>query len=874
MTDRKRVSQSCCRLCGLAIQQYEESVCLNAQNGRVSTCLYHKNCFKCTVCKRLLSVHNYFLSSKRRFYCVLHCDFESGLSHSSTVRNLKSFKANAREKLGAILNHASPYGSPRDLHPDDFTNGYQGGYGPCYCQNKNNMVVPTPGHWTECVIEGCPYNNYIKKKNKFMLRDHSRKISDEPFELEHYDEEIYENCFLDDKHFNYYAVDDELGPTVLSLKQELLREKEYFRVLVRSSSHIVEGLLPASSICANKYNEADVVEALGREVHLTSSLRPFTDSKVPEKLCQLDQVMLKNDFKVGVIFVKEGQEREEEFFSNTEHTEEFESFLSFLGERVQLKGFPGYNGGLDTQYGLTGKTAVYAEWQKYHFMFHVSTLLPLEENDDQRLQRKRHIGNDIVCLVFLSSDDIKFNPSAITSNFLHNFIVIRPDISNKGNKCYQVTVVSKSLVLPYGPPVPQDGCFDKGTDFKNWLMTKIINAERASYRAPKFAAMHERTRRQLLTEVVHNQAYNANQQVKSKDKTGGFPKLFGQKQNGKPASIEPPKRPPRLFPDWTQERFEDVEQLQKDFSNAFNGFNQLHDVAFIVGLAKQKVIPGVKAILASRSRVFHDMFYESHSGSSHSSPGSSPNTSPKQSPKQSLGKTKSAPGTSRPGIKKKLSFERLKVKKSKSLSKKDEEVEQSGRPVVTDCLITEFEPDEFSILMEYMHTGSCIIYPEILPHLLCAADHYEAQSLVKSCLKAFDDLVTVNNVCTMLVSVRKMSSKYSMALELQRKIMFFIEQNALRVFQTFDIASLSEDCFTLVMSQPLNIDEMLKFDVISSWIQRNYEKGVHEVDTLLKDQLASMINLEDIENEDLMKFLRPSGLFSQERIDFIVSKRK
>ncbi len=33
-------------------------------------------------------------------------------------------------------------------------------------------------------------------------------------------------------------------------------------------------------------------------------------------------------------------------------------------------------------------------------MFHVSTLLPLHESDVQKLERKRHIGNDIVIVVF------------------------------------------------------------------------------------------------------------------------------------------------------------------------------------------------------------------------------------------------------------------------------------------------------------------------------------------------------------------------------------------------------------------------------------------------------------------------------------------
>ena len=95
--------------------------------------------------------------------------------------------------------------------------------------------------------------------------------------------------------------------------------------------------------------------------------------------------MLKDDFKVGVVFIKDGQTLEEDFFTNIDHSSEFEDFLHFLGDRIQLLGFEGYNGGLDTTHGLTGATTVYREWKEYKFMFHVSTLLPMEEHDDQKV---------------------------------------------------------------------------------------------------------------------------------------------------------------------------------------------------------------------------------------------------------------------------------------------------------------------------------------------------------------------------------------------------------------------------------------------------------------------------------------------------------
>lgn len=74
---------------------------------------------------------------------------------------------------------------------------------------------------------------------------------------------------------------------------------------------------------------------------------------------------------------------------------------------------------------LTGLYSVFTHWRGIEIMFHVSTLLPHEENDPQKLQRKRHIGNDIVCVVFLEADNTHFSPSCIKSHFLHTFIVVR-----------------------------------------------------------------------------------------------------------------------------------------------------------------------------------------------------------------------------------------------------------------------------------------------------------------------------------------------------------------------------------------------------------------------------------------------------------------
>ena len=118
-----------------------------------------------------------------------------------------------------------------------------------------------------------------------------------------------------------------------------------------------------STYCDGRYNRDEVVGSLGREINLNP---PLTLGQLPdttEELLKLDQVFVKSELKVGVIYVKEGQYTEEEILDNNEHSDNFNEFLTILGDRVRLKGFDKYKGGLDTVHDLTGLHSVYTHWR-------------------------------------------------------------------------------------------------------------------------------------------------------------------------------------------------------------------------------------------------------------------------------------------------------------------------------------------------------------------------------------------------------------------------------------------------------------------------------------------------------------------------------
>ena len=94
-------------------------------------------------------------------------------------------------------------------------------------------------------------------------------------------------------------------------------------------------------------------------------------------------MFIKSDFKIGVLYVKHGQQSEDEIFSNTSHSTAFEMFLHLLGDRVNLKDFNNYSGGLDTSNSLNGTQSIYTEYRSNRIMFHVPTMMPNPVEDKQ-----------------------------------------------------------------------------------------------------------------------------------------------------------------------------------------------------------------------------------------------------------------------------------------------------------------------------------------------------------------------------------------------------------------------------------------------------------------------------------------------------------
>lgn len=65
-----------------------------------------------------------------------------------------------------------------------------------------------------------------------------------------------------------------------------------------------------------------------------------------------------------------------------------------------------------------------------------------------------------------------------------------------------MAVTARGDVPFFGPTLPQPSVFRKGREFKEFLLTKLINAENACYKADKFAQLELRTRSSLLQNLA------------------------------------------------------------------------------------------------------------------------------------------------------------------------------------------------------------------------------------------------------------------------------------------------------------------------------------------------------------------------------------
>uniref|UniRef100_A0ABM5EMF4 Rap1 GTPase-activating protein 2 isoform X2 n=2 Tax=Pogona vitticeps TaxID=103695 RepID=A0ABM5EMF4_9SAUR len=305
----------------------------------------------------------------------------------------------------------------------------------------------------------------------------------------------YRKHFLGKDHLNFYCTASSLGNLILSIKCEEADGIEYLRIILRSKVKTLHERIPLAGL--SKLPSIPQIAKAFCDDATGLKFNPVLYPKASQMIVSYDEHEVNNTFKFGVIYQKFKQTQEEELFGNNEESPVFKSFLNLLGDTITLQDFRGFRGGLDVTHGQTGAESVYTVFRDREIMFHVSTKLPFTEGDTQQLQRKRHIGNDIVAIIF-QEENTPFVPDMIASNFLHAYIVVQAENAETENPSYKVSVTAREDVPSFGPSLPSPPVFQKNSEFREFLLTKLINAEHACCKSDKFAKLEDRTRAALL----------------------------------------------------------------------------------------------------------------------------------------------------------------------------------------------------------------------------------------------------------------------------------------------------------------------------------------------------------------------------------------
>lgn len=153
---------------------------------------------------------------------------------------------------------------------------------------------------------------------------------------------------------------------------------------------------------------------------------PENDDAVTRAIQSFDRTSALDSHKAGVIFVGERQKSEEEILLNVSGTPDYREFLDDIGSLRRLKGATFNTQGLDRAEDMDGEYTIVWNNEITELVYHITTFMPNHSDPSLTIpNKKRHIGNDFVNIVFNNSgSDFDFN--TFPSAFNYVYITISP----------------------------------------------------------------------------------------------------------------------------------------------------------------------------------------------------------------------------------------------------------------------------------------------------------------------------------------------------------------------------------------------------------------------------------------------------------------
>jgi hypothetical protein len=270
----------------------------------------------------------------------------------------------------------------------------------------------------------------------------------------------------------------------------------------------IENPLAASHFFSSKQKARAILEALKIKLDSESSaFKQVSMRKLKKQVKKMDSELNLNRFKFGVAYLDRFDTSEQQMLANTvedtENSEEFNNFLSMIGNTIELEGWKGFAGGLDvSEDRLTGNTAVYNKSntpKESEIIYHITPWLPQSPHDDgNNLERKRHFGNDTVVIIF-SESLYAFEMQSLLSRQIQIVLFVR-FINRTRN--FQVHIYSKKP----GIVVEANPCYFNSEKDGEAFTDLVSDLERQCYNNPplleKLFCMRNFHLKQLVNKLI------------------------------------------------------------------------------------------------------------------------------------------------------------------------------------------------------------------------------------------------------------------------------------------------------------------------------------------------------------------------------------
>ncbi|EDR26839.1 rap GTPase-activating protein, putative [Entamoeba dispar SAW760] len=305
-------------------------------------------------------------------------------------------------------------------------------------------------------------------------------------------------CYFMGRPQAHFVCTTQNGPLLLSLttindQMAPPGKKGGVMAIYRSKQQEIKKIIPfgligktEKQITVNQLKSIVPIVLQSMEINIKQQFKPFKKAKLDIELKNYETSQGGIDYKFGLLYCKKGQTTEQEMYDNTEDnniSNEYNDFIKLIGNIIELKGHKGFRAGLDVNSNTTGIKSVYTMFYSSEIMFHVATMLPHVIQDEQKTEKKRHIGNDFCVLIYKEGDEI-VDLNSFKSHFNSIFVIVKKipsELIIDHSTQYLVETWRGNDVPEFEPYLPIEGSYIPKEFIREYLLSTMINGQIASY---------------------------------------------------------------------------------------------------------------------------------------------------------------------------------------------------------------------------------------------------------------------------------------------------------------------------------------------------------------------------------------------------------